>query len=124
MRRARNAIGALGWNSTPAIDRASSLGDELGKLFRVEGGDWRTREVLVEDLDGNAAAIPVGDFADYLVLGRDILGSVILYDASPKPKHECCRVVETPVIENDTPTAYVSMHDWLATAWALEKAVD
>ena len=122
--RAPGAIGALEWHEVDAIERADALGDELGQLLRVEGDDWRTRELLVEDLDGGSAEFPAGDLAGYLVLGRSVLGDVLLYDASPQPKHACCRLIETPVIRNDTPTAYASLHDWLATEWAMERAID
>ncbi|HET7845355.1 MAG TPA: SMI1/KNR4 family protein [Xanthomonadales bacterium] len=122
--RTQHAAAALGWHATEEFERADALGDELGKLLRVEGAAWRDAELLVEDLDGGSAAFPAGDLRSYLVLGRGILGDVILYDASASPKHACCRVIETPVIQDDTPTAYRDLHDWIATTWALQRAVD
>lgn len=122
--RTPGAIGALEWYEPDRIERATSLGDELGGLLRVAGEGWRDRELLIEDLDGGSERIPAGDLAGYLVIGRSVLGDALLYDPSPNPKHACCVLVETPVIRNDTPTSYPGVHDWLVTEWALEKAID
>jgi hypothetical protein len=120
--RTPGALKALDWLTAAELENVGSLGDELAKKLRVSGDGWREERVLVESMDGDSERIPAGDFAGYVVVARPFMGGLVLYDPSPEAKHECCRILETPVLRSDTPTSYTSVHDWLVTEWALAKA--
>lgn len=120
--RTPGALQAIDWLPPARLEGAGSLGDELAKKLRLSGDGWRAEHVLVESMDGDSERIPAGDFAGFVIVARPFLGGLVLYDPAPTPKHECCRIVETPVLRSDTPTSYTSVHDWLVTEWALEKA--
>jgi len=120
--RTPGALKALNWLPPAELESVASLGDDLAKKLRVSGDGWRAERVLVESMDGDSERIPAGDFAGFVIVARPFLGGLVLYDPSPTPKHECCRIIETPVLRSDTPTSYLSVHDWLVTEWALEKA--
>jgi hypothetical protein len=121
--RMQAASGALGWYGAAGFERADSMGDELGAALHLDRAGWRDRSVRVENLDGVGDDIRASVLASYLVLGRSVLGELILYDASPEPRHACCRLVEVPLEAGDTATGYASVHDWLATMYGLHQAV-